>query len=106
MKTNANGIKGQYRQGDVLVERVDSIPQDAVLRNTNIVAYGEATGHNHSFGDGRTQVLEHDGNIFARLVVATPLEHQEHATIVLPPGDYRITLQREYTPQEIRRVQD
>ncbi|MGH9523996.1 MAG: hypothetical protein ACRD3E_15850 [Terriglobales bacterium] len=32
--------------------------------------------------------------------------HEEHAPIVLPPGDYEIVRQREYSPEEIRNVAD
>ena len=34
------------------------------------------------------------------------LEHDEHETIQLPPGDYRIIRQREYSPEAIRNVAD
>jgi hypothetical protein len=34
------------------------------------------------------------------------LAHDEHATIMLPPGNYRIVRQREYSPEEIRDVAD
>jgi hypothetical protein len=34
------------------------------------------------------------------------LEHDEHDTITLPPGSYRIVRQREYAPEEIRYVAD
>jgi len=42
------------------------------------------------------------------LVVAEPttLDHQEHASIEIAPGAYWVVRQREYHPQEIRRVQD
>jgi hypothetical protein len=103
-------IKGQYRQGDVLIEHVPdgTIPAEAKVRKTTIVALGEATGHNHAFATNMgAQVLEVGDNIFARLVVATPLTHQEHGVIeVMEVGEEVITIQREYTPAEIRRVQD
>ena len=34
------------------------------------------------------------------------LVHQEHAAIELPKGTYRVWIQREYSPEEIRRVVD
>ena len=34
------------------------------------------------------------------------LQHDEHATINLPPGSYIVRRQREYSPEEIRRVAD
>jgi hypothetical protein len=35
-----------------------------------------------------------------------PWEHQEHATIAVPAGNYRVIRQREYSPERIRRVED
>lgn len=32
--------------------------------------------------------------------------HQEHGPITLPPGNYRVQIQREYSPEEIRNVAD
>jgi hypothetical protein len=34
------------------------------------------------------------------------LLHEEHAPFTLPPGDYYVTYQREYSPEELRRVLD
>ena len=32
--------------------------------------------------------------------------HEEHGPITLPPGNYQVTIQREYSPEEIRNVVD
>jgi len=34
------------------------------------------------------------------------LTHQEHATIMVPPGVYERRIQREYSPEAIRNVAD
>ena len=34
------------------------------------------------------------------------LKHEEHATITLPPGNYRIRRQREWTAENVRIVAD
>lgn len=51
--------KIHYRQGDVLIERVDSFPANLtkVARDGDrvILAYGEVTGHAHFFGDAGTE---------------------------------------------------
>lgn len=42
----------QYRQGDVMIERVDELPARARRKKDNgrvILALGEVTGHHHSF---------------------------------------------------------
>jgi hypothetical protein len=45
----------QYRQGDVLIERVSKIPSSAKKQKSGprvILALGEVTGHHHSFDGG------------------------------------------------------
>jgi hypothetical protein len=104
-------IQNQYRQGDVLIERVAIIPGEAVQQNSSskvILAFGEATGHSH---DLETFVDPADwwkGNNeqFVKLKSHARVTHMEHATIELPPGSYRVTQQREYSPEEIRNVKD
>jgi hypothetical protein len=105
-----------YRQGDVLLVRVDAIPQDATpceLAGDDVVlAYGEVTGHAHKleaktvkpFAKGA--VWSADAERFIQALDGATLRHEEHSAVVLPPGNYRVIQQREYTPEEIRRVAD
>jgi hypothetical protein len=107
----------QFRQGDVLLNTIGRLPAGAALAHQGtvpgrvVLAYGEATGHHHSLdlSDGRI-ALFHDPAGGAYLVVAegpaVALEHQKHDTIMLPPGIYQMPVQVEYTPAEIRRVDD
>ena len=93
------------RQGDVLLVKTNKKPEGVATAPRNgriILAEGEATGHHHSVD---AQVCELFGDL---LVVreATPLTHQEHGLIEIQPGTWWVVRQREYTPQEIRRVQD
>lgn len=37
------------RQGDVLVVKIDKIPEDAKLSENKTIAYGEVSGHYHTF---------------------------------------------------------
>lgn len=108
----------QVRQGDVMIERIDSVPPGLQLRpRTNgrvILAEGEATGHFHAIDDTETQPAAaifddptaSDGSFVLRVESATGLVHEEHARIDLPAGDYRVTRQREYSPEAIRQVAD
>ena len=98
-----------YRQGDVLAERIESIPQDAKKQEgTRIVlAEGETTGHMHAIeSETATSFIGQDGTLYLQLDEPATVTHQEHADIKLPTGTYRIVHQREYSPGEIRRVQD
>ena len=75
-----------------------------------VLAHGEATGHSHAINDPNARLF-HDPKlraIFLRVCGRAPvtLEHQEHDTIHIPPGDYQIIRQREYSPDAIRNVAD
>ena len=108
----------QYRQGDVLIERVESIPKDAKKRKREeglvILARGEATGHHHSFGSRRVSMYavadeyERLGSGFVEIKTqgGALLRHQEHAPIDVPAGNYRVIRQREYSPEDLRLVAD
>ena len=101
-----------YRQGDVLIEKVAKLPPNLNLQKaTNgriILALGEATGHHHSLAADPADWWKQDktGEQFLTVKEATTVEHQEHAPITLPPGNYRVRRQREYTPEVIRNVRD
>ena len=98
-----------YRQGDVLIRRITKLPaESAQLRASGILAYGEVTGHAHKVEDlTHAEVLEVDEGLFLRVgAEGVRIVHEEHAPITLPPGDYEVDIQREYTPQAIRNVAD
>jgi hypothetical protein len=108
-------LQKSKRQGDVLVMRVDSIPANLEAAEPEsgelvILAHGEVTGHHHSLpaSNGRVTMYGHDeeGPRFIDVKRPTPLSHQEHDAIEFPTGLYEVIRQREYTPQEIRRVAD
>ena len=107
-----------YRQGDVLVVAIAAIPQGAKMEQTNgriVLAYGEATGHAHAIvaeqatafrTKAPVPVFDAQAERFLRVQVTALLKHEEHDTVTLPAGDYAVIQQREYSPEEIRRVQD
>lgn len=96
----------QFRQGDVLLVRVDSVPADTVNERRRgkrlILADGEATGHAHAIeSDTARLVTDRGGSRFLVLADTESLVHEEHATIVLEPGNYRVVRQREYVPDPV-----
>jgi hypothetical protein len=99
-----------YRQGDVLVIAVPSAPTTAkvVERNKLTLALGEATGHSHTVLCKDGELLEDTSTLERWMVLPSESEivHQEHDAIALPPGTYKVVRQREYSPEEIRNVQD
>jgi hypothetical protein len=103
-----------YRQGDVLLVRVRSIPEalEPVAREKGLVvlAHGEVTGHAHAIKEAHAALFRDakGGAVFINVSgeAAVALEHDEHDTINVPPGNYRVIRQREYSPEAIRDVAD
>lgn len=123
-------IKGQYRQGDLLIERVKDAeaPPGSKRALSIVLAEGEATGHHHVLRAGeepdaadwwkengperQTATVptfnwwqEGEAQFFA-LAEPARVSHEEHGAIQLGGGTHRVIRQREYTPTEIRRVAD
>jgi len=113
MKRKKTAPQTQFRQGDVLVERVKAdikaLPHKVVPRDAGrvVLAYGEVTGHAHAIAEpGVEQIELETGERFIVTEHGISLRHEEHATILVPPGTYRVVRQREYSPEEIRNVAD
>lgn len=106
----------KFRQGDVLFTRCAAIPPNSKKRENGTVAYGEVTDHSHRLADLATaEVLECGDGLYVHVSEAgislsgeagASFVHEEHGTINLPPGDYEVTIQREYSPEAIRNVID
>lgn len=104
----------QFRQGDVLIRQIATIPTGVKKAKTAVVAEGE--GHHEHKAIGDLKVLELDEKIYlavnsdGRLVhVHTGTETlAEHLPIELEQGFYEIIHQRQYDPYEkaIERVRD
>lgn len=103
-------MKQMYRQGDVLVVAVDRVPDAAreVDRDQGrvILAYGEVTGHAHAILEPTTVKLADGIAEYLSAPKGATIQHEEHSAIELPPGDYKIVHQREYSPEAIRNVRD
>lgn len=103
-----------FRQGDVMIRQVRSIPKaakDATPKGRIVLAHGELTGHAHAIAEGEARefTLADAGTAvrrFLQVVSEATVRHEEHAPIPLPPGNYEIVQQREYTPEAIRNVAD
>ena len=96
--------KKVIRQGDVYIILNTGTPEGNA-REDRTLALGEATGHHHTLTAGQVfGTLQ--GTQWIVLEEPTKLTHQEHATITIPAGVHEVRIQREYTPQAIRRVID
>ena len=100
-------IAGQVAQGDVLLTKIDALPDGAKKLRTKTIARGELTGHHHTFA-GDAELYELDGKGW--VVVGeegAELKHQEHAPLVFDAGVFEYAPQSEPDPfTGIRRVSD
>lgn len=98
-----------YQQGDTFYSK-SIIPKDAVkaeLKN-GVVQHGKATGHAHRLVDDFEYFETPQKDRFLRLVKPCALRHEEHDKIIIPPGEYKIGIVREYDhfAEEAREVVD
>ena len=92
-----------YRHGDLLIRQVKKIPC-AIRLDTNIIAEGEVTGHNHKLYGSHQVYGTNPKN--PRVIEPTyfqakediSLKHEEHATLKIKKGNYVIIHEREYNP--------
>lgn len=102
-----------YRHGDLLLVATDSKPKGRKVRPTNgrlVILEGEATGHAHTVSPEHATLVTageaEELRMWLTLTAPTKLEHQEHATILLPPGTFEVIRQVEYEPEGLRNVAD
>ena len=98
-----------YRQGDVLIVAVESMPKGALVKREDgsvVLAHGEVTGHSHRIPSRHAKLYrtEEDAR-FLRVEGSAPvaLLHEEHAPVNLPPGNYRVIIHAEYQPSALPR---
>lgn len=101
------------RQGDILIVPVTDLPEkrNEIPRENGrvVLAHGEVTGHTHSIVEPNAKLYEIPGDTVGRVLWLPNggiVEHEEHGPIELPPGNYQIIRQREYTPLGERKVLD
>ena len=102
------------RHGDLGITPIDKIPDEAkkmYTGNSYVLAEGEYTGHKHLL-----QTKEREGfnvfisgnDLFLEMLKPAKLSHEEHKTIEIEIGTYKINRENEYDPflRQIRQVQD
>lgn len=94
----------QVRQGDLLIE-VSELPKEARKLETQVVAYGEVTGHAHRVeGNGVLFADAEDNTYIQTGDNVSTLIHDEHGPISLPKNQIlKVTRQREYDAIEAER---
>lgn len=96
-----------YRQGDVLICAVAKMPTGKSIargRRGVVLAEGEVTGHAHRIPSRHASLFRTENDArYLRATAPVALRHEEHKTITLPKGDYRVTIHHEYQPAELPR---
>src|SRR3990167_6351737 len=103
----------QLQQGDVLLEKITTLPMEVKQKKADkrgfVFAEGEHTGHYHAVEeeDG-VEFYELNGTLFLKTEKEVDLTNQEHNTITIEPGIYKIGRVREmdYTSLMERTVAD
>lgn len=109
-----------WRQGDVLIQEIEKLPSSPYPVEGLVLFRGEASGHRHAVKEKGTaklwrasSMVSHQGkflvgNFYLEVFAGgAEIEHQEHDSIYLKEGCYRVWQQREYVgPNEVRYVQD
>lgn len=100
-----------YRQGDVLIVRVDALPEGTkkpIARESGriVLAHGEVTGHAHAITTPKVKWINVNGDRYLSSDKPFDVVHEEHSTVKLPAGTFKVIQQREYTPEAIRPVFD
>lgn len=109
-----------YQQGDVIIRKIDKLPEGLENQGDKILQYGETTGHMHQFSrDAAVNVFTTPGmakeggitiNFGKYIEVKEPsiLYHEEHKAFTVDPGLYAVDIVREfdYDSMEATRVRD
>ena len=100
-------MRGQIRQGDVLIVLINELPAHATVVGQDqtpglvVVAHGEKTGHSHALAAGDAELYRTPLHRYLRVIRPTVLEHEEHAGIAIAPGVYEVIMQCTYSPGEV-----
>lgn len=85
----------QIQQGDTLYFPIENLPKDLEKQKDNIIQHGEATGHAHRLINGEIYIEPKSKVKYLRLIHPSDIIHEEHHSVTLPPGAYRIGIVRE-----------
>ena len=103
-----------FQQGDVILEEVVFLPITAKkvkVEKEIVLAEGEVTGHKHTITVDNPELIElyeKDGQLFVKAKDNFNVLHQEHNTITVPQGIWKVRKVREYDhfEEEVRQVKD
>ena len=96
------------QQGDVILEKVNDV-EGVKIKHNGVLMEGEVTGHAHRIVDiAGVEFYNKDGLLYLKTNKPIDVVHEEHGTITVDPGIYKIRKVREYDhfDEEAREVRD
>lgn len=104
MEKNKNN---HYRHGDLILGRSSEevSGMEKVASRTFVLAEGETTGHKHVIASetGTVDIYRSgSGEIYVAIDGKASVSHDEHSTIEIPSGTYKLGRQREYDYFEMK----
>lgn len=104
-------MKIAHQHGDLLLEKVDSVPENA-LEIPAVAGFvlerGEGV-HTHVLEDVEgVRIFDKGGDIYVSVDIQARINHEEHGIQVLSPGIYRKKIERffDYETMESKKVVD
>ena len=95
-------MKNFKHQGDVTFIKHDGEKHGEILKHNGsyVLALGEKTGHRHVVTVDAPSDMEirrlHNAEFLMTLFATATITHEEHLPIILAPGVYRVSKEREY----------
>ena len=96
-----------YRHGDLLITKINAIPEDTVQISDKIIAEGEISGHKHEiFGSAQVNIrpsfigrqINENSEVWFNAFDEIKLKHEEHKTLEIPKGVYKVTKEQQFDP--------
>jgi len=87
------------RHGDLQIIKINKIPENAVIqKGRKTLAEGETTSHKHVIDVG--EIFEtKNGELYLSVEKLSKVSHEEHKTVEIPKGKYRIIIKRQYNAE-------
>ena len=94
------------QQGDCLIKE-STIPSDAKPTGSGVLVESAVTNHTHRV-NGNAEVLKSGTTLYIRSETPFHVVHEEHKTLTIPKGEYRVDAVIEYDHllEESRAVAD
>lgn len=84
------GDPDQYQQGDVLIARVESVPDTAPILGTESMALLSSANQRRHVASGQTRVEGDESRQYVTASTMWQITHPEHGVIFIPPGQWEV----------------